>query len=131
MAVQNREQSIRWVIQEGGLSEADPGELWWRLSLDDLPSGLDYLMLECSFDVCPRVARGWLDQSLTNLGIGVSRVRDLNEEEVLRVSREVLAFRRRRDKMMPGWTARYQVATNRSNRVAGRLAKLIEENVYV
>lgn len=135
MAIQNREQSIKWVLQEGKTS--DPWDkdtasaVWWALSLDSLPSGLDYVMLECSSVVGQRIASSWLELSLLDVGLDLYRVRDLEAREVLEVSRRLLARKRRRDKSLPGWQARYQVATNRSNRVALRMQKLVEENAYV
>jgi lysozyme family protein len=132
MAVQNREQSIKWVLQEER-SDA-PGDVaarWWALSLDALPPGLDYLMLECSSVAGLRVASGWLEQSLSDLGVGVDRVKDLYASEVLEVCKRLLARRRRRDRALPSWQVRYQVSTNRSNRVAQRMQKLVEESAYV
>jgi hypothetical protein len=132
MAIQTRDQSIKWVMLEE--RESEPGELaarWWQLSLDTFPPGLDYLVLECSYVASPRIACGWLDLSAASLGVSLDRLGDMEAEEVKALGQEVLALRRRRDRALPGWKARYQVATNRSNRVAQRMMKLIEENAYV
>lgn len=107
-------------------------DTWWNdLALDELPSCLAYLLLECCAVTDYRIAFGWFDSSARDCGAGSAGMVYLgvSPEQALRIALSVLAFRRRRERSLPEWRARYQQLTNRTNRVQNRVLHLVREQV--
>lgn len=113
----NKGKSILWMLREAKNHEIEYQEaldrIWYKYALDEQPSGIDYLALDCIAVYGGTVFHNWY---------GISRVLTPSVSEVVQ---HVIAFRRRRELlMMP--RSRHELFTNRTSRVERRAKRLIE-----
>lgn len=128
MASKNRETCFSLVEQEA------PGcvaSLFWNaMRCDDLPSGIDYYMMDTAAEYgCPQAGR-WLnlvcglpeDHLVTALTISAASAMPVH---VAIAGLEL--HRRRRARCSPKWRDNHSVFTNRCNRARRRAVMMYEE----
>lgn len=122
-----------WVLQEerrGDVQELD--KAWRDNGLALLPPALGYLILECGASAGYRAAVGWYHRAIFGDGTSMEDSTSpgfFTPRRTLEVAQAVLAARRRRERVLPTWKRDYQAFTNRTNRVQGRVLKLVREQV--
>ena len=122
----NFEAAKAWVLKDEHVTSLPGlGHLWDGLRLDQVPSGLDYYLLDCAVCFSAVTAGQWLDLvTATKSPSGQLRVIEEMGLDVVISGLEL--FRRRRIKADPDWQRYGSEWSNRCNRVRRRALTLAE-----
>ena len=125
----NFEAAKTWVLKDEHVTSLPGlGHLWDGLRLDQVPSGLDYYLLDCAVCFTAVTTGQWLDLvTATKSPSGQLRVIEDMGLEVVISGLEL--FRRRRIKADPEWQRYGSEWSNRCNRVRKRALALAEPQV--
>jgi len=120
----NFEAAKTWVLKDEHVTSLPGlGCLWDGLRLDQVPSGLDYYLLDCAVCFTAVTTGQWLDLvTATKSPSGQLRVIEDMGIEVVISGLEL--FRRRRIKADPEWQRHGSEWSNRCNRVRRRALAL-------
>jgi len=120
----NFEAAKTWVLKDEHVTSLPGlGCLWDGLRLDQVPSGLDYYLLDCAVCFTAQVTEQWLALvTATKSPSGQLRVIEDMGIEVVISGLEL--FRRRRIKADPEWQRHGSEWSNRCNRVRRRALAL-------